>query len=339
MAQNSARPISLYRCLVAGLLPQRLSSQKNRDWADPLCSAEYRPFETDNEVGRRGRRRRRRETDSGNEKKVASAVQRIEFGGRESEFEPASVYVRAAAGRAFGDPRLRGTSDFEPRKIELRGPQVESGSKLGKADWRHWLRRRPYTYSQLTAAYGPAHCDEVGEHDESHAEKHFRGNGGSKASEQVDGIRRQCERQTQVVVWAYSDEVMERIGAGPGVLWQPSMMTRAIPWGNMPSLHRIQFHLSLILAAPLRGNHSQAGAYTVQLLRALPKVAASGGIWFKASELPPVDDPLYTNPGRYTQEELDIMQAYQEAVKKLVSKPDHPDHAGKGKNKEKGGNR
>ena len=118
-------------------------------------------------------------------------------------------------------------------------------------------------------------------------------------------------------------------------IWQPYMMTQNIPWVNMAGLHRVHFHLPHILATSLRGDHNQAGAYMVQLLRALHQVALDGGTWNTGSLLLPKTDPLYKNQCGGTEEELEAIVAYREAMQKLKGRPDHPGQPGKGKGKGK----
>ena len=78
------------------------------------------------------------------------------------------------------------------------------------------------------------------------------GDTGDKALRRVHAIRRRCKEQPEKVVSTYSDEVMERLGAEPGYLWQPCMMTLQIHRGNMAGLRRVHFHLSQAPALFLR---------------------------------------------------------------------------------------
>ena len=140
-------------------------------------------------------------------------------------------------------------------------------------------------------------------------------NTGGKAFRRAHAIRQRCEEQPEQVVSAYLDEVMDRVGAEPGDLWQPWMMTKQIHRGNMAGLHRVHFHLSHVLAFLLRGNQRQAEAYTVQLLRALHQVALDGGARTSASLLLPKQDPLYKQTCGEAEEELEAIVAYTEALK------------------------
>ena len=141
-------------------------------------------------------------------------------------------------------------------------------------------------------------------------------NTGGKAFRRVHAIRRRCEEQPEKVVSAYLDEVMDRLGAEPGDLWQPWMMTRQIHWGNMAGLHRVHFHLSHILALSLRGLHSQAEAYNVQLLRALRQAALDGCAWTTTALLLPKQDPLYKQACGVMRGKLEVIAACTEAMKK-----------------------
>ena len=85
----------------------------------------------------------------------------------------------------------------------------------------------------------------------------------------------------------------------------------------MAGLHRVHFHLSHVVALSLRGLHSQAEAYNIQPLRALHQVALDGGAWTTASLLLPKQDPLYKQTCGGTEEELEAIVAYTEAMKKL----------------------
>ena len=58
-------------------------------------------------------------------------------------------------------------------------------------------------------------------------DKHDENTGG-KAFHRVHAIRLRCEEQPEQVVSTYLDEVTDRIGAEPGDLWQPWMMTKQV---------------------------------------------------------------------------------------------------------------
>ena len=130
---------------------------------------------------------------------------------------------------------------------------------------------------------------------------------------------------------------MDRLGAEPGDLWQPWMMTRRVHGGNMSGLHRVHFHLSQALARPLRGPHSQAEAYNVQLLRALQQVALDGNAWTTSAPLLPKRDPLYKQTCKIREEELEAIVAYTGALKRLKTATpayvSYKDEKAKGKGK------
>ena len=111
----------------------------------------------------------------------------------------------------------------------------------------------------------------------------------------------------------------------PEDLCQPWRMTKRIHRGNMASVRRVRSHLSQVLALSLRGNQSQAEAYTAQLLRAPHQVALDVGAWTSAPLFLPEQDPLYKQTCRGTKEGLEVMAAYTEALRKLRTVQSNPE--------------
>ena len=72
-----------------------------------------------------------------------------------------------------------------------------------------------------------------------------------------------------------------------------------------------------ILAISSRGDHKQAEAYIVQLCRCLHQVALDSGMWATGALLLPKPDPLFKQTTGGTEEELEAIIAYQEAMKRL----------------------
>lgn len=148
-------------------------------------------------------------------------------------------------------------------------------------------------------------------------EQHGSQESGGKAFKKVHSMRKKCELMPEKVVSTYLDDCMDRLGAEPGDLWQPHQVSAKINWGNMAGLHRCHYHLSHILAISLRGDHKQAEAYIVQLCRCLHQVALDSGTWATGALLLPKPDPLFKQTTGGTEEELEAIIAYQEAMKRL----------------------
>ena len=162
---------------------------------------------------------------------------------------------------------------------------------------------------------------------------------GGKAFRRIRSMKARTEDQPEKIVSQFLEEAMDKLGVEEGDAWQLWMLSEKINWGNMSGLHRCHFHLCHALTLSLRGKKTQCEAYMVQILRALHQVALDGGTWGTASLLLPRADPIYREQFGATGEELEAIVAYQEALKKIRSKPEGPPGNVKDKAdaKEKGG--
>lgn len=145
---------------------------------------------------------------------------------------------------------------------------------------------------------------------------------GGKAFRRIRSMKARTEDQPEKIVSQFLEEAMDKLGVEDGDAWQLWQMSEKINWGNMSGLHRCHFHIAHALTLSLKGKKTQCEAYLVQMLRALHQVALDGGTWGTASLLLPRADPIYREQFGATGEELEAIVAYQEAMKKIRSKPE-----------------
>jgi hypothetical protein len=119
------------------------------------------------------------------------------------------------------------------------------------------------------------------------------------------------------IVSEYVAEVMAELAVEPGDAWGFHQYSMRIHWGKLRGLQRVHYHLSHILALSMRGEAQPAQAYMVQLLRCLHQVCLDQGSWEVGSLLLPKSDPLSRTEFGGTLAELEVVDGYREALKKL----------------------
>ena len=164
--------------------------------------------------------------------------------------------------------------------------------------------------------------------------------GAGRALRRLHAQQARVREKPHEVTAEFIEQVMHDLNVDAGDHWSFSDQTMAINWGKMKGLQRIHYHLGFILTHLLRREHQEAEAYVVQLMRCVHQVCLDSGAWTTGQHLLPRADPLEKPLFGGTQQELENIAAYTEALRKL--RKSHGDTLsepkGKGKGKdEKGG--